>query len=67
MRRRKGASSTERPSVSFMRQVFQEKPSGALECNVSLDRRNSLELRSQSVESSRAIWGPLSDILHNVS
>jgi len=46
MDKKTGMSSTERPNVLFVRQVFQEKPSGTLECNVSLDRRDSLELRS---------------------
>jgi len=60
-------SNTERPSVLFVRQMLQEKPSRTLECNVSQDRRNPLELWRQRVESSRAIGSPLGNILYDPS
>ena len=60
-------SSTERPSLLFVRQVFQEEPSGTLEHHVSMDRRDPLELRCQNVEGSRVIGRSLGNILYNTS
>ena len=45
--------------------MFQEKPPGALVHEISLDRRDPLELGRQSVECPRAIGRSLGDILYN--